>query len=83
MSNLYLNGFRDAFLGSGIVKKTLSSLKDPLNSSRNYIKSLSSKGKANRDQNSKRSKRDRKQKKSKLKGILIFIHKNCDNISFV
>ena len=27
MSNLYLNGFRDAFLGSGIVKNTLSSLK--------------------------------------------------------
>ena len=60
--------------------KTLSSLKDPLNSSRNSIKSLSSKGKANRDQSSKSSKKDRKQKKSKLKGILIFIHKNCDNI---
>ena len=51
--------------------KTLSSLKDPLNSSRNSIKSLSSKGKANRDQNSKSSKQNRKQKTSKLQGILI------------
>ena len=60
--------------------KTLSSLKDPLNSSRNSIKSLSSKGKANRDQNSKSSKQNRKQKTSKLKGIFIFIHKNCDRM---